>query len=360
MRKICLVLIPFFLSSCYLGEELPSDQQIWEYQDPATQGLSEPLLLSIDSGISVNFYERIEGLMILRNDKMVFENYYDSASRHSIISLDKASITVTVAAIGIALDEGLISLDDPIHLYLPSYQTLIDEDIRKRDITIQHLLTHRSGFSWNESIVPLFGNPDNNLNQLIDSDDWVAFILDQPLEADPGIRYNFNSGTGSILAKIVQNASGQSFEGFLSENLFEILGVSTFSVDLDPAGNYKGGRGVSLSFLDWAKFGYLMLNEGIWNGRKIIDPNFVAESSIVQTQVSPSFNLGYGWWLFGDNFDFLPINKDGIYYIAGDFGQHMYIIPDENMLVLINAENFFFGFNNPSLNLFIQITSTIQ
>jgi CubicO group peptidase (beta-lactamase class C family) len=349
------------VTSCYLGNELPPDQKIWTYDNPSNVGLLENRLLLIDSSILYNQYERIAGLIIIKDDKLVFENYYDSSFRHTIVPLDKTTITLTVAAIGVAIDKGLINLDDPIYEHLPSYESIINEDIKKREITIKHLLTHRSGFSWNESIVAFFGNSENNLNQMFASSDWVQFILDQPLEADPGFRYNFNSGTGSILAKIIQNASGQRFEEFLAENIFSIIGVTSFSMGQDPSGNPDGGRGASISFLDWAKFGYLMLNEGIWNDRRVIDPNFVIESSSLQSSVSPTFNLGYGWWLFGDNFDnFLPISKDGMYYITGDIGQHMYIIPSQKMLVLINAENFFSAFNNPSLNLFLQITQSIQ
>jgi len=360
MRSIKFIFIFFILSSCYIGEDLPPDQQVWEYDDPSAVGLSESQLFTLDSLVKLSIFERIQGLIIVKDDKMVFENYYDSTSRHTIIALDKATITITMAAIGIAIDQRLVTLDDPIFQHLPSYQSIFDADPDKKEITIRQLLTHRSGIAWNENLVAVVGNPDNNLNQMFASSDYVNFLLSQPLEADPGIRYNFNSGTGVILGRIVQNAAQQPFEEFLNENLFNPIGVNSFSMALDPAGNYSGGRGASLSFLDWAKFGYLMLNEGIWNGRKVIDSNFIEEASSIQAQVSGTFNLGYGWLLFGENFDFLPVSRDGSYYITGDLGQHQYIIPSENMLILINAENFFFGFNNPSLNLFIQITSSIQ
>lgn len=355
-----LAIIFLVTTSCYLSEELPPDQQVWEYEDPSTVGLSEDQLLALDSIIKLNLFQRISGVIILKDDKMVFENYYDSTSRDAIVALDKATITVTMAAVGIAIDQGLITLDDAIHEHLPSYSPLFEDNIKKKEITIRQLLTHRSGIAWNENLVALIGNPQNNLNQMFASDDYVNFLLNQPLEADPGFRYNFNSGTGVILSRIVQNVTQQPFDEFLNENLFSTIGVDSFFMEQDPSGTFNGGRGASLSFLDWAKFGYLMLNEGTWNGRKVIDPNFIEEASTAQIQVSTTFNLGYGWWLFGENFDFLPISRDDIYYIAGDIGQHQYIIPSQNMVILINAENFFFGFNNPSLNLFIQITSSIQ
>ncbi len=361
MSSLKYTFLFFLCASCYIGEELPTDQQIWEYDNPGNVGLSEVQLISIDSLIKLNAFERISGLMVIKDDKMVFENYYDSTNRHTIFSLDKVTITLTIAAVGVAIDKGLLNLEDPIHQYLPSYESIFDQSVSKRDITIRHLLTHRSGLSWNENLVPFFGNPDHDLNQMFASSDWVSFILNQPLEADPGFRYNFNSGAGVILARIIQNLTNQPFDEFLNENIFNELGVTTFSINQDPSGNFDGGRGASISFLDWTKFGYLMLENGIWNDRRIIDPNFVAEASSVQIPVSGSLNLGYGWRLFGENFDFLPIDRNEIYYIGGDIGQHQYIIPSHDMIIQINAANFFFfDFNNPSLNLFIAITNTIQ
>lgn len=357
-KSVCLA---FLFMSCYIGEELPPDQQVWEYDDPANVGLFEESLLFLDSAIFAFQYQNIEGLIIIKDDKMVFENYYGLQNRSTEILLDRASIVLTVAAIGIAIDQGLVNVTDPIHTYLPSYSAPFQEDPDKREVTIEHLLTHRSGFSWNETLSAFIGNPENNLNQMFASADWIDFILNQPLEAPPGLRYNFNSGTGIVLATIIQNVSGQPFDEYLNENLFSTIEVSSFSMDQDPAGNFDGGRGASMTLIDWTKFGYMMLNDGLWDGRKVIDPNFVDEVTSVQSSVSPSFNLGYGWWLFGSNFqNSFPFDKDDIFYIPGDAGQHQYIVPSQNLIVSINAENLFFGFGNPSLNLFFQITSALQ
>lgn len=355
------IFLTTFLSSCFIGQELPPDQQIWEYDEPSNVGLFDETLLFLDSAIFNLQFQNIEGLIIIKDDKLVFENYYGIQTRSTIIPLEKASIVITVAAIGLAVDQGLIDITDPIHTYLPNYSAHFQDDPDKQNITIEHLLTHRSGFSWNETLGAFFGNPENNLNQMLASPDWIDFILDQPLEAGPGFRYNFNSGTGVILARVIQNLTGMRFDDYLNQNLFNTIEVTSFSMSQDPSGNFNGGRGASLSLLDWTKFGYLMLNEGLWNGRKVLDPNFVGEVTAVQSSVSPAFDLGYGWWVFGSAYEnVFPVDKDDIYFIQGDAGQNQYIISSKNMVVSIHAENPFFGFNNPSLNLFFQITSALQ
>ncbi|MEQ9406044.1 MAG: serine hydrolase [Cyclobacteriaceae bacterium] len=349
------------MSSCYTGDEVPPDQTTWEYDEPGSNGLSEDNLLELNERISLNQFQFINGLIIIKNNKLVFENYYNNYGRHSVIALDRASVVFTVAALGIALDEGLLSLTSPIYEFLPEYQVFFNDDVTKQDITIEHLLTHRSGLSWNESLAAFIDNEDNNLNQMMSSQDWISFILDRPLQAIPGSFYNLNSGTGVILAKIIENASGRPFFDYLKENLIDLIGITSLSIRQDPSGNYDGGRGISATLIDWTKFGSFMIDKGIWNNRKIIDPNFISEATKFQAPVSAWYNLGYGWWLFGDNFeDSFPIPKDNIYYIPGEIGQHLYIIPDQNMIISIAAENFFFGFGNPSLNLFSEITTSIQ
>ena len=364
MRLLIIFFLFILVSSCYVGEELPPDQEVWEYGHPSEGGLSAEELLSIDSAIQQNFYEAITGLIIIKNDRLVFENYYGLSERGRLKSIGEASLVFTVTAIGIAQDLGLLTIDDPIHQYLPSYSSSFfgeEVDVRKRDITIRQLLVHRSGFAWNESVAPIFDNPDNNLNQMFASADWIEFILERPLDADPGLRYNFNSGTGSILAKIVENASNQSFDGFLRDKLFNAINIDHFFISTDPIGNFDGGRGISVSLIDWSKFGYLMVNGGIWNGRRVVDPNFVEEATTLQTELSPWFNIGYGWTFFGSIFEnVFPFDVNEFYFTTGSIGQHLYVIPSHDMIVAIDAENFFFDFINPSLNLFAQITTAIQ
>lgn len=346
-----LFLIVLGVSSCYIGEELPPDQDIWEYDQPSNVALSEDILLDLNTSIQLRNFEEIQGMIILKDDKLVFENYFfGEVARNTPIDIDDASAAITVILIAIAEEQNLLDLDDPIHQYLPSYSSFFEAQTAKEAITIRHLITHQSGISWG------FTTDE----EMMLSSDWISFILDRPLEATPGIRYNFNIGGGTILAKILENATDQSFMEFANENLFNTIGVTSFQTTADASGNVDGGSGHLISLIDWTKFGYLVLNEGIWQNRRIIDPNFIAEARTPQVQVSQSFNVGLGWNVFGDSFDnFLSINRENIFYSAGDLGQHLYIIPEHDMVVAIFAENFFFGFSNPSLNLFLQITTAI-
>ncbi len=355
-----LLTLSLTLSSCFIGEELPPDQQTWEYGNPSDVNLSNEDFLSLNSTIALGTYDRIGGMIIVKDDRLIFENYYsDTLERHSILPLGPSSIIFTIAGIGIAEDQQLLSLSDPIHNYLPAYSSIFSEDVLKQQITIEHLLTHSSGFAWNETVVATIGNAENNLNQMTASDDWIEFILNRPVEAQPGLRYNFNSGGGIILTKIIENAAEQAFSDFLNSNLFELIDVTSFRIDQDPSGNLDGGLGISVSLIDWTKFTYLLLKEGRKNGRKIIDPNFIKESTSIQRQVCSNFNLGYGWRLFGDTFESsFMFGKDNAYYIRGEMGQDQYVIKEEDMIISLYATNFFDRVD-ASFDLFIDITLLI-
>ncbi len=360
MKFIAYLILPLFLFSCYISPDgLPPDQQIWEYDQPDNVGFSNSELLTINSDIALDVYGFVDGLIIIKDNKLIFENYYHDLSRQSRISIGRGTLAFTVNAIGIAIEQGVLNLQDAIYTHLPEYASIFEADVLKKNITIAHLLAHRGGFSWNETIPP--SDPGNNdLAQMRNSDDWIRYILNQPLEASPGLRFNMNSGTGIILAKILKNTTGMRMDDFLTNEVFTPLTITSISFDLDNAGNIDGGSGASLTLLDWTKFGHLMLENGIWRGRRIVDPNFIKESTTVQSPVSRHYNLGYAWWLFGDSFEnSYRFDKDDVFFISGESGQHLYIVPTEKMIISIHAQNFLFGFNTPSLSLFSDIAKIL-
>lgn len=359
MRYTLGLIIILLTASCYVGEDLPADQETWLYDLPSNQELDQAFLQELDQRVKREEFQVIEGLMIIRNDRLVFENYYyNGLSRDYTKNIGNGGLSITLTALGIAEDLGFISVNDRINAYLPEYNDVFSANPDKALITINHLLLHRSGLSWNETIKGFF-DPANNINQMKSSDDWVAFVLSQPLEALPGQRYSFNTAGGVLIAKVIENATGQSYEEFLNQYLYNPLDISSISIQTDPSGNYNGGDGYSISLIDWTKIGYLFLQNGLWQGRRVIDPNFVAESISIQFQISNNESVGYFWSFFGDNFEgFFSIDHEEIYYISGELGQSLFIIPSEQMIVAILSDNFF-GFGNLSLNLFSETTRSI-
>lgn len=349
--KYLTLFISLLFSSCYIGEELPPDQTTWEYDLPENVNLDQFSLGELDIRIRGLEFEQVGGLIIIKDDKLVYENYYLDNDRSTLNSLNGVSMAITIAAIGIAEENRLFSLDDKIQDYLPEYAYVFEDNNNKTFITIRHLLLGKSGISWS----------NNDYFEMTQTNNWVRYILEKPMQAPAGLQFNPNNAIGLLLAKIIESTSGLTFSEFVNQNIFKPLEISNFTIDQDSEGNYDGATGIKLPLLDLTKIGYLMLEEGTWNGRRVLDPNFIEESTSIQTNVSSRFKSGYYWSRFGEDYEnFLGINHEDFYFITGELGQHLYIIPSKKMVIVIDAENFFFGFGNPSLNLLAVISYMIQ
>lgn len=338
MKKIySLIAISLLFSGCFVGEETPPDQDVWDYALPSEVGMSDELLLNLDTITSFGTFEPVRSMIIIKDDKLVFENYYTGDVRGTERSLLRSSPIIMILAVGIAFDEGLIPrLDIPIQTVLgEEYDDVFASNALKTGITIEHMLTHKSGFSWNESITSL-QNPGNDLNVIQNSNDMVRFVLEKDMEAAPGVRFNYNTGTAIVLAKIVEELSGQPFTEFVEERIFRPLGISDYSLTIDPTGNVNAATGLSLSNIDVVKIGYLYLKEGLWKNERIVSSQWIQTLSTPQSIITNNVNYGYFWQVFSENITFIPLFQPNDTYF---FSQHIYINPSQNLLITFSTEN---------------------
>ncbi len=354
MKKICnLIVIALLFSSCFVGEETPPDQEVWNYALPSEVGMSDALLLNLDTITSFGTFDPVRSMIIIKDDQLVFENYYAGDDRNTVRSLLRSSPIITILAIGIVFDEGLLPrLDIPIQSVLDTeYDDIFAANALKRGITIEHLLTHRSGFSWNESITSL-QNPSNDLNILLSTPDMVRFVLEKDMEAAPGVRFNYNTGTAIVLAKIVEQVSGQPFTEFVEERIFGPMGITDYTLTTDPRGNVNAATGLSLRTLDVTKIGYLYLKEGLWQNERIVSSQWIQTLSTPQSIITNNVNYGYFWQVFSDNITFIPLFQPNDTYF---FSQHIYINPSQNLLITFSTENIALGIVNNSMFLYSEV-----
>ncbi len=355
--RIFLVL-PIFIAACYTGDEVPPDQEIWEYAFPSDVGMSENGLLEINSGIYSGSFQSVRSMIIIKDDKLVFENYYLGDQRSSVRSIGRSTPIVTVLALGIAIEEGFLGgVTTPINDVLPiQYDDIFASDPTKRQITIEHLLLNRSGLSWNEGVRNL-GDPRNDINAVQGTADWVRYVLEQPMEAQPDTRFNLNSMAGMVIAKAIETVVDQPFEEFVQEKLFDPLGIQEYWWSEDPAGNINAGTGFSTTTLELTKLGYLYLKEGLWQGERIVSEAWIEDAVTVRLQITNTINYGYGWHLFADELNFPKLTPNDTYF----FPQHIFINPAKNMVIAFSTDNLFLPTFSPPLFLYTEvITPFIQ
>ena len=233
---------------------------------------------------------RLHSLLISHRGELVFEEYYNGADPRRPANMKSASKSVISALIGIAIDEGHIkSVEDPITKYFPEY-ILNQTDPDKQLITIENLLTMQSGLETTSN---------RNYGKWVLSENWVEFVLNQPLVAKPGTRMLYSTGSTHLLSAILTRASGINTKEFAQKHLASQLGYSMSYWSRDPQGIYFGGNDMEMTPRQMLAFGELYLNKGVHEGRQIIPTNWVKESyrPHVLSPRGQGRYYGYGWWL---------------------------------------------------------------
>ena len=233
---------------------------------------------------------RLHSLLISHRGELVFEEYYNGADSRRPANMKSASKSVISALIGIAIDEGHIkSVEDPITTYFPEY-IFNQTDPDKQLITIENLLTMQSGLETTSN---------RNYGKWVLSENWVEFVLNQPLVAKPGTRMLYSTGSTHLLSAILTRASGINTKEFAQKHLASQLGYSMSYWSRDPQGIYFGGNDMEMTPRQMLAFGELYLNKGVHEGRQIIPTNWVKESyrPHVLSPRGQGRYYGYGWWL---------------------------------------------------------------
>jgi len=263
----------------------------------------------------------VHSVLIIRNGVVVTEAYFYPYSHDRLHGLASCTKSFLSALVGIAIDEGYLSLEDRALDYFPE-RTIENDSPLKREITVEDLLRMRSGLDWPESSVS-YSSGRNILGEMMRSTDWVQFVLDRPMATTPGSTFNYSTGDSQILGAILDKATGMSVQKFARTRLFEPLGVplSHWRWTSAPEGVAFGGGGLRMTPQEMAKLGYLYLQDGVWEGEQIIPAEWVEAS------VTPS-HYGYQWWRLAN----------GGYAALGYGGQRIAVVPNLDLVVVITGD----------------------
>ncbi|MFW9926526.1 MAG: serine hydrolase domain-containing protein [Candidatus Thorarchaeota archaeon] len=302
----------------------------WQNATPEEVGMDSSKLEDMMDRIDENGI-LIDSLLIVRNGYLVFEKYprhYDVDSRHIIHSCTKS---YTSALVGIALEEGYIdSVNDKLIDLLPN-RTIENLDARKEAITLEHLLTMTAGFEWDEWTEP-YSSYLNSHYQMWTASNNVQHILDLPMAHDPGDVWTYSSGASHLLGTIVTEATGIDLFDYAMDSLFTPLGIQASDIfwPADTQGQHWGSGGAEMIPRDMAKFGYLYLNNGTWDGEQIIPSDWVEKSADTQVEFNDFSGYSYQWWTY-------PTDIVNVYSAQGYQGQFIFVIPELDMVVVFTS-----------------------
>jgi CubicO group peptidase (beta-lactamase class C family) len=273
-----------------------------------------------DQGINIH------SLTVIRNDDMVLDAYfypYDGTTYHEIASVTKSVMTTLI---GIAVDQGKLSLDDKMVSFFPN-RTIANRGFWKNQITVRQLAGMTSGLDC------ISANGEQTLTEMGSAPDWVQFTLDRKVKHFPGTYFEYCSPGMHVLSAILQKATSMTTAEFARIQLFEPLGITDVLWEADPQGYNDGWAGLYLHPHDLAKIGYLMLHQGQWEDMQIVSPRWVAEATSLQTKTGRGDNYGYGWWV--------PPPTQFVEFAAeGRGGQYIRVLPELNMVVVTTGGGF--------------------
>jgi CubicO group peptidase (beta-lactamase class C family) len=259
--------------------------------------------------------------------------YYQGRDVHTLQSATKS---VASTLIGIAIGTGEIDGTNANLLSFFEGYDLSRVDDRLLQATLDDLLTMRSGIEWHEVDRPF--DETNTTLQLEASDDWIQFTLDQPMDADPGEKWVYNSGGSHMMSGIIRKATGQYTDEYAEKHLFGPLGIRDYHWKKTPKGFPDTEGGLYLEAEQFAKIGFLYLNDGVWDGRRILPEGWVDASTMHHVEQVNNYGWGYGyqWWR-------LDKDETDVWAALGFGTQALLIIPQHHLVGVVNCWNIFEG-----------------
>ncbi len=258
--------------------------------------------------------------VIIKNDSVWFENYYDGYNKDSKSNSFSMAKSYVSGLMGKAIKDGYIkSLDQPVCDFLPEF---CDGEAAK--MTVGDLSSMASGTNWDEA----YYSPLSITTRAYFDDDLAKVMNGLKVVTAPGKAFKYASGDTQMLAMVIEKATGKKLYNYLTESFWKPLeseNATLWQVDSEDHNLVKAYCCIASNAKDFARFGKLYKDHGKWNGKQILDSTFVAKSLKPRFPASPEY--GYGWWLKNQN------GKD-FFMMRGHLGQYVIVQPEDNVIIV--------------------------
>jgi CubicO group peptidase (beta-lactamase class C family) len=321
--------------------------EIERSSSPEAEGISSSAVLDFIQAIEKHEshpLDTVQGLMLLRHGKVVAEGWwapYGPQYPHSLFSLSKS---FTSSAIGLAVAEGRLTVDDPVLKFF-------SDDVPKnpsenlKAMRVRHLLSMNTGHRQDttarvfrernhNTLFGMVAHPDANTSAMFggEDDNWPHRFLSLPVEYAPGTWFVYNTAATYMLSAIITRLTGESLLDYLRPRLFNPLGIENPAWETDPCGISIGGTGLHLRLEDIACFGQMYLQKGVWAGGRILSGAWIAEATKAtsdnsNTQTNPDWTVGYGYQFWRCRYH--------AYRGDGAFGQYCLVMPEQDAVLAI-------------------------
>ena len=302
----------------------------WTADAPENHGLSADGLQAM-SAVADRFNSSC--LMVIHDGVLVGEWYWDGFDRSTnVVNVFSVTKSITSTLVGIAQDQGKLQIDQPASTYIPRWVGTASEGV-----TVRNLISNDSGRFWSFE--------SDYVTGLLPALDQTAYGIGLSQQFDPGTVWEYNNSAIQALEDVLSEATGEDVGRYASTQLFGRIGASA-SMTPDASGNPLVYQGVTASCDDMARFGYLALRGGQWNGEQIVSKQWIQQA----TQPASDLNSAYGymWWLnrkgqvvepsFPGRSEYdgqlVPGSSDQLFAAVGAFGQLVIVDPTDGYVIV--------------------------
>jgi len=361
MRSFILIL-GVFMFSFLNGHTQPTDKlkplipelPFMSLEDAGFNKDSIAHLLKLIQETSPNDFR---GLVVIKDNKLVLEEYYNTYWRNTIHDIRSAGKSVTALLLGIALKEGLVkNLEQDVYSFFPvSKYPHINKGYK--NITLRHLLTMASGLDATD-------NPQTagHVVNWIARDDWKDYLLQVSQTSKAGSAWVYADINPLIIAAIIEQTSGLSLKEYAKQKLFDPLGIEQFYWYTNAANQTGAAGNLYLSTLDFAKLGLLVLNKGLWKNTQLIDSDYIKSLSIKSFDLKDNnpYSDAYGllWYTSQRTFGGKKIDY---MFASGNGGNQLIVIPEKEIVIALTSSAYGQGYGHGrSYNIMSKILAALR
>jgi len=288
---------------------------------------------ALNRKIAENRFENINGIVIIKEGELLIEEYFNGETRDSLHDPKSVGKSIASTMLGIAIEEKLIKDENIFLKDFYDLESFKNYSKKKDSVTLKSLLTMSSGFLGNDNDY----NSPGNEEKMYPTNNWVKFSLDLPMQKDNIIGEDFAYFTAGVvvLGDVIHKSVPKGLVSYADKKLFAPLGITNYQWEYTPqkVGNTAGG--IRLRAIDFAKYGQLYKNKGLWNGQQILNEQWIEKSFSKQVKQSlDGDSYGYLFW----NKTFTFNNKDyEVSYCNGNGGNKIFIFKDIPFVVVITS-----------------------
>ncbi|HMG90002.1 MAG TPA: serine hydrolase [Chryseolinea sp.] len=326
--KMGLIVLSVFLGcdddSVEPLHEVPIDA-FWEVSTPADQQMDAQVLEELRG--EVRDLPNIYSFLIVRNGKIVHEQYHSGANKNTLLHIRSITKRITAFLVGIAIDEGYIEgYEEPLTNFFPEIDAGTGEGWN--EVNIYHLLHMISGMDWDEG--QDYTDYEGHLSEPL------SYIFNRDIVHAPGTYFSYNTPGIDLLSIAIERAYGEELKDIAQEKLFGTLGILGYEWQEISYGVERGGTGLELTARDLAKIGLLHRQYGHWQADQLVTPGWISlcfEDALsfdgIDGNHGANISVGNTWWT-------REFNGFTVRYADGYGGQMLMVIPEHNIILVMN------------------------